>query len=164
VDAAGYVLGLNTAQLNRSTSESGSNQILDWAQKGFVSLPENLDLAQAPKFCSPTDNSSDLETRARVWLDVNCAMCHQPKGPGNANIDLRFATSLENTQMIGLPPAQGHLGIKNAQLIAPGQPQKSLMVHRVETLSEGRMPSIGSNQIDEQGLKLLKAWIKSMKP
>ncbi len=164
VDAAGYVLGLNTAQLNRSSSETETNQILEWAKKGYVSLPDNLDLAQAPKFCSPSDESCDLETRARIWLDVNCAMCHQPKGPGNANIDLRFATPLENTKTIGLPPAQGHLGIIDAQLIAPGDPERSLMLHRIETLSEGRMPSIGSNQIDEQGVQLLKAWIKSMKP
>jgi hypothetical protein len=158
------VLGLNTAQLNRNSSESETNQILEWANKGYVRLPADLNLAQAPKYCSPTDDRFDLETRARVWMDVNCAMCHQPNGPGNANIDLRYATLLENTKTIGIPPAQGQLGVENAQLIAPGHPEQSMMVYRIETLSEGRMPSIGSNQIDEQGVQLLKDWIKSIKP
>ena len=164
VDAAGYVLGLSTAQLNRNSSGSDTNQILEWSKKGYIRLPKNLDLAQAPKFCSPTDESYDLETRARVWMDVNCAMCHRPEGPGNANIDLRFGTALKNTKTIGIPPAQGHLGIQNAQLIAPGHPEQSLMIRRIQTLSEGRMPSIGSNQIDSQGVQLLRDWIKSLKP
>lgn len=164
VDAAGYVLGLNTAQLNRNASGSETNQILQWASKGYVSLPQDLNLETAPRFCSPADTSVDLATRARVWLDVNCAMCHQPKGPGNANIDLRYATKLEATGTVGVPPAQGHLEIENALLISPGNPQQSLMLHRIETLSEGRMPSVGSNQVDPLGVQLLKDWIKSLKP
>jgi len=92
VDAADYVLGLTTAQLNRNSAGQESNQILEWAKQGLVSLPADLDLQTENRFCSPYDEDVDLEMRARVWLDVNCAMCHQPNGPGNANIDLRFAT------------------------------------------------------------------------
>jgi mono/diheme cytochrome c family protein len=163
VDAAGYVLGLNTAQLNRDSADGKSNQILQWAKQGIVDLPSNVNLKTADKFCSPYDEGADLETRSRVWLDVNCAMCHQPNGPGNANIDLRFATSLEDTKTVGIRPAQGDLGIVDAKLIAPGHPEQSLMIHRIETLSEGRMPSIGSNQVDEKAVKILADWIRSMR-
>jgi len=163
VDAAGYVLGLSTAQLNRSSADGKSNQIEDWVRKGFVNLPADVNLETANRFCSPYDENADLEARARVWLDVNCAMCHQPEGPGNANVDLRYATSLEGTKMIDVRPAQGDLGIVDAKLIAPGHPERSLIVHRIETLGQGRMPMIGSNLVDEKAVKLLNEWIQSMR-
>jgi mono/diheme cytochrome c family protein len=161
VEAAGYVLGLTTAQLN-GAGDSGANQIETWAEKGYVSLPEDFDLSAAAKFCSPHDVSCDLEDRIRVWMDVNCAMCHRPLGPGNANIDLRYETALESTKMINVSPAQGHLGIEDALLVSPGEPNRSLLLERVKTLGAGRMPNIGSNQIDEQGVQLLTEWIKSL--
>lgn len=163
VDAAGYVLGLSTAQLNRESAGGKSNQILDWARKGIVDLPADVNLKTANQFCSPYGEEAEPETRARVWLDVNCAMCHQPRGPGNANIDLRYATSLEGTGTIGVRPAQGDLGIVGAKLIAPGHPERSLMLHRVKTLNEGRMPMIGSNRVDEKAVKLLHEWIRAMR-
>jgi len=166
VDAAGYVLGLRTAQLNRAVGKEDAkeNQILKWAKAGIVKLPDNFDVESAAKFCAPNDSSADLEERARVYLDVNCAMCHQPNGPGNAAIDLRFATDLEKTKMIGIRGAQGDLGIEGALLVSPGKPDASLMLHRIKTKSEGRMPSIGSNQVDKNGVELLTEWIKSLNP
>ncbi len=166
VDAAGYVLGLNTAQLNRETN--GSNQITNWTKQGLLKMPadSNLsepDLSQAAKFCSPLDTTANLETRARVYLDVNCAMCHQPNGPGNANIDLRYATDLESTKTIDTKPTQGDLGTVDARLISPGHPERSLMLQRIETKAVGRMPNIGSNRVDQKGADLLREWIKSLK-
>ena len=160
VDAAGYLLGLNTAQLNRDSD--GSNQISKWAKAGVLDMPADLDLSKAPQYCSPFDQNADLETRARVYLDVNCAMCHQPNGPGNAIIDLRYATDLKSTKTLDIKPAQGDLGIADARLIAPGSPERSLMLKRIETKSVGRMPSIGSNVVDEEAVNLLRQWIKSL--
>jgi uncharacterized repeat protein (TIGR03806 family) len=163
LDAAGYVLGLSTAQLNRDSADRKSNQILDWARKGIVSLPANVNLGTANRFCSPYDESAELETRARVWLDVNCAMCHRPEGPGNATIDLRYSSPLAETKTIDVNPAQGDLGIVDARLIAPGHPERSLMLHRIKSLSEGRMPILGSNLVDVKAVKLLNKWIRTMR-
>ncbi len=161
VDSAGYVLGLNTAQLNDIDGED--NQILKWVQQGLVSgLPEDFDSKTAARHCSPHDESCDLDQRARVLLDVNCAMCHRPNGPGNASIDLRYATSLESTKMLNEKPAQGDFGIADARIIAPGQPDASLLLHRMNTISNGRMPNIGSNVIDQKAVKLLREWINSI--
>ena len=121
------------------------------------------DLSQAAKFCSPFDTTANLETRARVYLDVNCAMCHQPNGPGNANIDLRYTTDLESTKTIDTKPTQGDLGTVDARLISPGHPERSLMLQRIETKAVGRMPNIGSNRVDQKGADLLREWIKSLK-
>jgi uncharacterized repeat protein (TIGR03806 family) len=160
VSTAGFVLGLNTAQLNRDVD--GQNQLLRWQEQVLLELPVDFDLQQAPRYHALHDQSSTLESRVRTWLDVNCAMCHQPNGPGNANIDLRFATALPATGMVGQPPAQGDFGIADAMILAPGHPDKSLLWHRVRTLGSGRMPNIGSNRVDETAVSLIRQWIEAM--
>ena len=97
-----------------------------------------------------------------MWLDVNCAMCHRPNGSGNATIDLQFDTPLAETKTIEVVPAQGDLGIADAKIIAMGNPNRSLLVHRVETLGQGRMPGLGSNRIDTEAVELLVQWIQQM--
>ena len=161
VESSGFVLGLTTAQLNREND--GVNQISTWAEKGFLDFPENVDLTSANKFCSPFDNDATLETRARVYLDVNCAMCHQPNGPGNAAIDLRFDTPLAKTGMIEKAPAQNSMGITDAKIIAAGEPDQSALLSRLKTSGTGRMPSIGSNIVDKKAVKLISEWIESLK-
>jgi hypothetical protein len=76
---------------------------------------------------------------------------------------LRYATLLDGTNTIDVRPAQGDLGIADAKLIKPGHPERSLMLHRIETLNEGRMPMIGSNLVDEKAVKLLNEWIRAMR-
>jgi uncharacterized repeat protein (TIGR03806 family) len=161
VDSAGYVLGLSTRQLNR-TGQSGKHQLTEWVSKGILSAPPGIQWDEQAKFCSPYDDQFSLEQRSRVWLDVNCAMCHRPAGSGNATIDLQFDTPLAETKTIGVVPAQGDLGIENAKIIAKGNPNQSLLVHRVETLGQGRMPGLGSNRIDTQAVELLVQWIQQM--
>lgn len=161
VDATGFPLGLRAAQLNLELP-SGDNQLQSLAAAGHLSLPARFDPDQAPRFVNPQADSAPLEERARVWLDVNCAMCHQPTGPGNASIDLRYDTPLAGTGLLGQAPAQGDLGIADALLVAPGDATRSLLLHRVETTGAGRMPPMGSNVVDEQAVALLKAWIESL--
>jgi len=36
------------------------------------------------------------------------------------------------------------------------------LLHRMSTLGEGRMPTIGSNLVDGKGVELIEQWIKSM--
>ena len=163
VDSAGYVLGLNTAQLNDVDGEQ--NQIAKLiAAKLLNGAPEEFDGSDAARHCDPGDVACDLETRARVLLDVNCAMCHRPNGPGNANIDLRFATKLGDTRMMNEKPAQGDLGIAEARIVKPGDAAGSLLYRRMNTISNGRMPNIGSNVIDEKATELIREWIDSMEP
>jgi uncharacterized repeat protein (TIGR03806 family) len=163
VDSAGYVLGLNTAQLNGTYDDK--NQIADFIERELVKdVPEHFDVATAAKHCNPGDESCDLETRARVLLDVNCAMCHRPNGPGNASIDLRFATKLDETKMVGEKPAQGDLGIADARIIKPGDSESSLLYRRMNTISNGRMPNIGSNVIDQKAVDVMREWIDAMEP
>jgi uncharacterized repeat protein (TIGR03806 family) len=160
-DAAGYVLGMNTAQLNRTPDGETENQIQKWIASDLVDI-EEFDPEDAARFCSPFDDSVDVETRARVLLDVNCAMCHRPNGPGNSNIDLRCPTALEATGLMGVRPAQTDLGIADAKIIDPGRPDNSILLHRMNTLGQGRMPTIGSAIVDAKGTALIRQWIESL--
>lgn len=126
-------------------------------------MPEDVDLAKADKFCSPFGDEGTLEDRARVYLDVNCAMCHQPNGPGNAAIDLRFDTKLADTGMVDKATAQNSMGIEDAKIIAAGAPEQSALLSRLATTGTGRMPSVGSNIVDKEAVKLISEWIKSLK-
>jgi len=157
VDAAGYVLGITTEQLNRG------DQLERLAQRGAVRLPKTASSSPLGRFVDPHGDVGTLEQRARVWLDVNCAMCHRPDGTGNSPIDLRYNTALARTMMIDVDPAIGTFGIDDAKLIAPGSPARSTLLHRVATLGDGRMPNIGSLQVDKEAVKLLSAWIEGMK-
>ena len=89
-------------------------------------------------------------------------MCHQPTGPGNASIDLRFETPLGQTGMLDVLPTQGELGLTEARLIAPGHPERSVLLERIATLGSGRMPPIGSNVVDRDAVALLREWIESL--
>lgn len=162
VDATGFPLGLRTAQLNR-TLAGGANQIEAFAEAGVVALPASYVSEGAPRHVDPYDEGAPLEERARAWLDVNCAMCHQPMGPGNASIDLRYDVPLAETGLIGVAPAQGELGLAAPLLVAPGDAARSMLLHRVQTLGDGRMPPVGSNLVDEDGVALLEEWIRSLR-
>jgi hypothetical protein len=37
-----------------------------------------------------------------------------------------------------------------------------MISHRMSTLGVGRMPPLASSVVDEQGLELIRAWIKSL--
>ena len=160
-DASGYVLGLRTPQLNRGDGKD--NQILQFVERGWLAgLPDDFDPDSAARFCDPTDSEENLQTRARIALDVNCAMCHRPNGPGNAKIDLRHEIALKATGMINVPPTQSDMGIPGAMLIKPGSPEKSIVLQRMATLNAGRMPTIGSNLVDHESIEIIRDWISKM--
>jgi hypothetical protein len=57
-------------------------------------------------------------------------------------------------------PSGGDLGVADARLIAPGDPDRSVVVTRIETLDpQHRMPPVGSNVVDAAGVRLLRDWI-----
>lgn len=157
---SGFVLGLSAPQL--AGGEGEDSQLLRWLREGVLEVPEGVDVTEVAAHPDPFDESAPLEDRARAYLDVNCAMCHRPNGPGNASIDLRSTTGLADTGMIDVAPGQGHMGLENARIVAPGAPERSVLLERIRTLGSGRMPSIGSHVVDEAGVELLVQWIQDL--
>jgi hypothetical protein len=45
----------------------------------------------------------------------------------------------------------------------PGDPERSMVYHRMTKLGLGRMPHVASNVVDEEAAKMLREWIAGMK-
>ena len=124
-------------------------------------FPTRIDLNREP-LVGPYDGRFPLQTRARSYLDVNCAHCHGHGGGGTAQIRLQYGLSLQET---GLPDGlltQGDFGIHAARVVVAGDPYRSVLYYRMAKLGPGRMPQIGSHVIDKAGLTLIHDWISAM--
>jgi putative heme-binding domain-containing protein len=75
---------------------------------------------------------------------------------------LRHETPLHQMKTLGVRPMQGTFEIPEAQIIAPGDPYRSVLYYRMSKLGRGRMPMIGSEVLDERGLKLMSDWIRQL--
>jgi len=120
--------------------------------------------AEYPMLVDLNEPAATLDERARSYLDVNCASCHVNSGGGNAQMVLRFDTPTEELGVFGEKPLHGDFGLTNARLVAPGAPHCSVLNYRMSALAGGRMPRIGSHQVDIQGVQLLRDWIRSLQP
>ena len=138
------------------------NQLIAFNEMGLLAwTPEP---GKLPRLANPYDESADLERRARAYLQVNCSHCHQFNAGGTANIALGFEVPLEETKTVGVRPIQGTFNIPGARIIAPGEPERSVLYYRISKLGGGRMPRVGSNQVDERAVRLIHDWIAGMRP
>ncbi|MEO1214141.1 MAG: PA14 domain-containing protein [Bacteroidota bacterium] len=164
---AGFVLGPKTRYLNSSINypQTGktANQLYTLSHIGLLS--ENiseLEVENLPRIPNYDDTSVDLEDRARAYLDLNCSYCHQPGASNRAQFDARINTPLSRQNLI-FGGVNSPLGIDGARVINPGDLNTSILYHRVNSLQEGiAMPPLAKNEIDQEGVDLLTAWISGM--
>ncbi len=113
-------------------------------------------------FVNPYDASADVGDRARAYLDVNCSHCHQLNAGGTATILLSASLALDKTRTLGERPTQGTFGISDASIISPGDPLGSVLYYRMAKLGGGRMPRVGSQEVDAQAVALVYDWIRQL--
>ena len=106
--------------------------------------------------------SAPVAILARAYLDANCAMCHQPGGNSVMGIDLRYHTALAQTQMVNVERLTLRELPNQAKLIAPGNPDESELISRMNRRGPGQMPRLASNLVDTQADELLRRWIAEM--
>ena len=70
---------------------------------------------------------------------------------------------LKDMGLVNVRPAHGAFDIKDAKLIVPGDPDRSIILYRMKKLGLGRMPHVASNLVDETGVGVIAEWIKGMK-
>jgi uncharacterized repeat protein (TIGR03806 family) len=166
--AAGFVLGLNTSQMNkqhlyiRDNGFVSDNQLRSYNNIALFSTDIGEDYSDFPKLADPMDTSKDIANRARSYLDANCSNCHRPEGTGRSNMDLRFDVSLEEMHIINSDPELGNLGIDNAKRIKPGAADSSVLYLRMLDLEEFRMPPLATSLVDQEGADVIKQWIDSL--
>jgi parallel beta-helix repeat protein len=160
-------LGPKARNLNKEFAyHSGKeNQLAHWTQAGILTgAPEPSQAPRAARFDDPTTGS--VEQRARVWLDVNCAHCHNPGGPARTTgLDLRL--SQNNPAKIGVyksPVAAGHGSGDNRYDIVPGKPEESIVLYRLESTEPGvMMPELPRRLVPDEAVSLIREWIGQMK-
>ena len=132
---------------------------------GQAVLPAELPFhwsAALPRLVDPYDPRSPLEARARSYLHSNCAQCHVQAGGGNSQISLEFSRSLEDMKMLNLEPLHHKFDIPDARLVAPGDPARSILLHRMATRDRGKMPQLATSLVDRQAVELIREWIRRM--
>jgi putative heme-binding domain-containing protein len=124
-------------------------------------LPAPLTLA-SPALADPHRNRESPELRARSYLHTNCSTCHRFNGGGSANLLLNLERPLTDAKLLDEQPVQGDLGLPDARVIAPGDPERSVLLYRLATEGRGHMPYLGSHLVDERGLLLVRHWIAGL--
>lgn len=160
--AAGYVLGVNTAQLNAVVPDGAgeTNQLQIWNRVGLFGspLPESCD--ELPRLFGLGSATATLQEKARSYLAANCAHCHRPAGV-RAAMDLRYETPLAMQGLIGVS-ANNFLGAGPSAVIAPGSPGSSVLLARINRAGEFQMPPLGRNCIDAAAVDVIAHWIRSL--
>ncbi len=109
--------------------------------------------------------AATLAQRARAYLDVNCAHCHNPAGSAS-NSGLFLEYQRPDSMATGLnkrPVAAGRGSGGFNYAIAPGHPDRSIMIHRLRSLDPGvAMPELGRASVHDEGVRLLERWIAEM--
>lgn len=119
--------------------------------------------AQLERLVDPYDDTQTLDDRARSYLHANCAHCHVEAGGGNAQVDFEFSVARDKRNLIDVRPLHHTFGISDARLIAPGEPERSVLLHRLITRGSGQMPPLASSVVDEPAVAMLRRWIQEMK-
>ncbi len=159
---SGSALGFIPAQLNKEHNYDGmsASQLDTLANIKIVETPSPTE--KQPQLANPHDPSADQDGRARAYLHTNCSHCHRQHAGGAVLSVMHFDIPLEKTNMPGARPSQGTFGIHAAQVIAPGDPFRSVLLYRMSKLGGGRMPHIGSAEIDRDGIKLIHDWVERL--
>ena len=104
-----------------------------------------------------------LDARARAYLHVNCGHCHRRGGGGSSFFDVQYAISRSTRPACSARGRRkGTFGILDAQIVAPGDPYRSVLYYRMSKLGHGRMPQFGSQVVDRRGMWLIHDWIATL--
>lgn len=160
VRARGRAKGLSEAKLEewvaKQTSSSGQRQA-----SASALLPQ--DPEKYPRLADPYNRKVDLDLRARSYLHSNCSSCHVEAGGGNAQMELEFTTPAERMRLLNAKPVHHTFELPDARLVAPGSPERSVLLHRVSNRERGHMPPLATSRVDEPAARMLADWIRSLK-
>lgn len=157
-------LGPTARQLNGSIKGHNHNQLVQLAENGWLTgLPPAEKIARLASY----DNTEEaLDSRARAWLEVNCAHCHRPDGPAKTS-GLHLLADVKNPFELGIGKAPVAAGRGSGGLnydIVPGKPEQSILYYRIKSDDPGvMMPELGKKLVHEEGVKLIEEWIREMK-
>lgn len=161
-------LGLTARNLNRMHADSRGktmNQLKRWMAEGILeNAPPLKEIPRLPVWNNSRTGS--VAKRARAYLEVNCANCHNPKGPADtAGVDWTFTQTDPLKVGIGKSPVAAGRGSGGfSHDIKPGHPDESILIYRMQSTTPGEMmPELGRRLVHIEAVALLRDWIAGMK-
>lgn len=165
-------IGIKPQNLNFNYNYGNStrNQLMMWIQQGYLTNNFSLPTIENSTV-NYNDTSKPVELRARSYVDINCAHCHQDE----RHCDYRpmrfdfYETGLSNglgkTNMgvcVDTQDMQGFPEDLNT-IVKPGSTERSMLFYRINTTNETfRMPLHGRTMLHEEGIALIEQWINSL--
>lgn len=158
-------IGPKARHLNREVDfgDGLESQLQRWQDDGVLTMAPAA--AEIPKAADWHDETAPLEDRARAYLDINCAHCHNPSGAADTSglfLDIQTAPGFE-LGVCKAPIAAG--GGSGGRLvdIDPGEPDESILVFRMESTDPAfMMPELGRSDSHDEGVELISEWIESL--
>ncbi|MCW5517233.1 hypothetical protein [Muriicola sp. Z0-33] len=125
-------------------SFKGKNQLQHFVDMQL--LQGAPDVSQIPVLPDWSDDTISLDDRARAYLDVNCAHCHQPGGSYNLSFgddfEFRYESSFEDTNIF--------------------ETRVAIQGRMTTQISGYFMPLIGTTVIHAEGVELIEEYISSL--
>ena len=146
-------------------AEGRENQLAHWTRLGLLTGAPAP--SATPAVARWDDPAAPLADRARAYLDGNCGHCHNPAGlASNSGLYLDWEQTDPIKRGIGKRPVAA--GRASADLdfdVAAGEPDHSILIHRMASREPGvMMPELGRGLVHEEGLKLVRAYVASLRP
>ncbi|WP_417621133.1 SO2930 family diheme c-type cytochrome [Parasphingorhabdus sp.] len=136
-------------------------QLVDFARLGLIDREPQVDYP----ILAWGEATASVNDRARGYLDVNCAHCHNINGSAsNSGLFLTYEEQMPVRLGIHKRPVAAGRGSGTHDFdIDPGAPGDSIMIYRLNSLEPGiSMPEVGRTTVHEEGVALLSQWIAAM--
>ena len=65
-------------------------------------------------------------------------------------------------KLLDVSPVHDKFGLQDAKLVAPGHPERSVLLYRLSHRGRGQMPQLATSMVDEKVVKTFEEWIKSL--
>jgi hypothetical protein len=146
-------------------ADGAENQLAHWQKIGCLSgAPAPAQAPRLPVWDDPATGT--LAERARAWLEINCAHCHNPRGPARTSgLDLMASQTDRYQQGIWKTPIAAGRGSGGRYYdIVPGKPDESILAYRIASTELGvMMPELSRRLVNEEGVALVREWIAGLK-
>jgi uncharacterized repeat protein (TIGR03806 family) len=146
-------------------ADIAENQLIRWKNTNLL-RGVSKELRDVPKAINYENTHENINTRARAYLDINCAHCHNPQGPAQTSgLFLDWKTTDSTALGFYKTPVAAGRGSGNLKYsIVPQKPNESILLYRMESLDPGvMMPEMSRKLRHTEGVKLIREWIASMK-
>ena len=156
--AAKYVLGVNTLQMNQDHDYGGvvANQLAH-ARAHLGIFKDTL-----PQAARGTAAAGRLPRRARKTCTCGPGPICTPTAPtaiangaaATPSSSCKLRIPLTETKAVNTPPGQGTFDLADPRIIVPGDPDRSLILHRMKLTGLGRMPHVALKIVDQPAVDL----------